>query len=497
MKGLLLLLSLSLICSPLAASSQLGALLSSLDPSSVSQALALYELYPETNEGKEALHRAMQLLAAEAQIPKGVSEKLAPLVLWANRSKAESLSEEQLALVERIASLLPNRRLRGYQANSFEELLELSAEEVDVGKALFLSDHSSSKEEMRRYMAKLDLMAIQVLARVGFDASAREKIEALNQYLFQELHIRFPPHSLYAKDVDVYTFLSSVLDNHLGVCLGVSNLYLALAQRMGLVLEPVTPPGHIYLRYANGEELINIETTARGIHLPTEEYLGVTLGELPPRTYLEVLGMTQVNAASLMLGKGEYQKAALLYDRAAPFLQNDPFISELRGFAHLLSGNEEGLDWLLHAQEMAEEQPLASRRLAEDYLQGHVNLEGISMIFLEVDETRASILRKQEALLELLEEYPHFRSGLLSLAIGYLQLGRVKDALVPLLKFHELDPENVEVEYYLTVLFAQRFHFEEAWKHLRLAEALTQRKGFTPKILKILRKKLAIKCPEC
>ena len=76
---------------------------------------------------------------------------------------------------------------------------------------------------------------------------------------------RFPPHSLYAKDIDVYTFLPSVLDSRRGVCLGVSILYLCLAQRLDLPLEAMTPPGHIYVRY--GEDL-NIETTARGIDVP-------------------------------------------------------------------------------------------------------------------------------------------------------------------------------------------------------------------------------------
>ena len=95
------------------------------------------------------------------------------------------------------------------------------------------------------------------------------------------MRFRFPPHSLHAKDIDIYTFLPSVLDGRRGVCLGVSILYLCLAQRLGLDLEIITPPGHIYVRYQSPEgEMINIETTARGIDIPSERYLGMETRKL-------------------------------------------------------------------------------------------------------------------------------------------------------------------------------------------------------------------------
>src|SRR5205807_1806234 len=91
-----------------------------------------------------------------------------------------------------------------------------------------------------------------------------------------------------------------------GVCLGVSILYLCLAQRLDLDLEIITPPGHIYLRYPGKEQMINIETTARGINLPSDTYLGINTRKLEKRTLKEVIGMAFFNQASVYWEKGDY-----------------------------------------------------------------------------------------------------------------------------------------------------------------------------------------------
>src|SRR6202044_1243325 len=123
------------------------------------------------------------------------------------------------------------------------------------------------------------------------NATPQQKIDAINSFIFEEMGFRFPPHSRYAKDIDIYTFLPSVLDSRRGVCLGVSILYLCLAQRLGLNLEMITPPGHIYIRYHEGENIINIETTCRGIHMDSEDYLGINTRCLQMRNIKEVIGL--------------------------------------------------------------------------------------------------------------------------------------------------------------------------------------------------------------
>src|SRR4029079_11872384 len=137
----------------------------------------------------------------------------------------------------------------------------------------------------KAYEAAVDLMSLQILALLQEKAKDhKELIRGINEFIFEEMRFRFPPHSLYSQSIDEYTFLPSVLESRRGVCLGVSILYLCIAQRLNLAIEMITPPGHIYVRYRNDDTIINIETTARGIHVDCEEYLSVNLCALQKRT---------------------------------------------------------------------------------------------------------------------------------------------------------------------------------------------------------------------
>src|SRR5262249_14956743 len=140
-------------------------------------------------------------------------------------------------------------------------------------RALLLSQFENDIKKIHTFEAALDLMALQVLAKLTKEATAYDKIHALNQFIFFEMGFRFPPHSAYNGKIEHFTFLPHVLESRRGVCLGVSTLYLCIAERIGLSLEIITPPGHIYIRYKEGDKEKNIETTCRGVHIPTEEYL--------------------------------------------------------------------------------------------------------------------------------------------------------------------------------------------------------------------------------
>ena len=253
----------------------LSSLYSTLDPTSVSQHFAFYELYPKTPEGREALKHAWELLSGGCTDcdPELILPSLdpKPLINFVNRSGQESaplLNEEQLAVVEKLSRHLLNRPLKGFDLWDESAILSLPIEEIDLARGLLIAEMGqdpNKRQTVRSYEANIDLMALQISVRLTPDSSPLEKIRAMNDYIFSEMRFRFPPHSLHAKDIDIYTFLPSVLDSRRGVCLGVSILYLCLAQRLGVHLEAITPPGHIYVRYvAPNGDILNIETTAVG-----------------------------------------------------------------------------------------------------------------------------------------------------------------------------------------------------------------------------------------
>ncbi len=483
---------------------KLDAIFHSLDPYSISEQFAFYHLYPQVERGQEALGRAWDLLNFHRDVPFHgdlilPTMDLTAIVSLVNRRPYEPtvvLNEDQLEVIEETASHLGNRKLKGYQVWTEEELIKLSSEETDLGRGLLIyqyKDADDAKLQIRQYEASLDLMALQILARLPRDAPHLEKIAAINEFIFHEMRFRFPPHSLYAKDIDLYTFLPSVLDSRQGVCLGVSIIYLCLAQRLDLPLEIITPPGHIYLRYGD----VNIETTARGISLPSKTYLGINTRKLKERTLKEVIGLAFFNQASVAWHREDPETAIKLYTQAMPFLGDDPLLKMFLGYNYLFVGKiKEGKKLLSQISGLTFEESVYKETIAEDFLQKNVDTEGIQNIFLSVDEKRESIESKLEKIKKTLKKYPKFREGHFHLAIAFLQLSRHGEALEALKEYHKLDPNNPTVEYYLTILSMDRIKYKEAWNHLKCAKQITAARNHHPDCLKSLHHSLRCVYPR-
>ena len=487
--------------------SSLSALYATLDPTSVAQHFAFYELYPKTPEGRESLKHAWELLSGgctdcdpELILP---TLDVGPIISLVNRNgeDAPTLSGESLAVIGKLSRHLSNRKLQGFGLWDLTAILKLPPNEVDLARGLLIAELGTSEDAQKKiqsYEASLDLMALQILARLKPDAQPLEKIRAINDYIFSEMRFRFPPHSLLAKDIDVYTFLPSVLDSRRGVCLGVSILYLTLAQRLELPIQAVTPPGHIFVRYIDeNQNITNIETTARGIDVPTDHYLGIETKKLQERTIREVIGLAFMNQAAVNWHQDDAKQAILLYEKARPFLENDYLLNLFLGFNYLFAGREkEGKALLKKVKGQAPEHVIFGDTIAEDFLSGRTNVEGIQAVFSEVDETRESILNKQKKLIAIVAKYPKFRQGLFHLAVTWMQLGRTKEALPILETYTKIDPKDPTVNYYLAALHFQRHHFNQAWVYLRKAEAILKEKGHDPKALSELRRTLQRQCPE-
>jgi tetratricopeptide (TPR) repeat protein len=484
----------------------LSSLYHSLDPSSISENLAFYELYPDSKEGQEALDRAWNLLSGETSttrsalsLPQLDLDAIISLVTKQPSAPAPHLSDAQLDIMQKLGAKLHNRSLKGFDAWTQKQVIALPSEEIDLARALFIcqfEDDPDSKRKILEYEATLDLMALQIQRRLPSDASHLEMIRQINRFIFQEMGFRFPPHSVHAKDIDLYTFLPSVLDSRQGVCLGVSILYLCLAQRINLPLEIITPPGHIYLRYPLEEGHLNIETTARGIHLPSDVYLGINTRQLQNRTLKETIGWSFVNQASVSWGKKDYAKAVTIYEKALPYLPNDPLLRLFLGMNYLFIGKKkEGKELLTKVDPMLEH-AVSKETIPSDYLSGKVGIDGLQAIFLSVDEKRSSILEKEQLLQKITYKYPKFRAGLLQLATTYLQLGRTSEALEALKKYHVIDSGDATVEYYLAALFLERLDYLNAWKHLKQAFRLTKARDHNPKALKALQAELRKVCPD-
>ncbi|MDX8431361.1 MAG: transglutaminase family protein [Candidatus Algichlamydia australiensis] len=497
-------IAVSLLSPPKPTEKELDTIYYSLEPNSISKQFAFYHLYPETKQGRKALLNAWRLLCCahpggrpiegDLQLPELDFAPLIRLVNQQPHAPKTSLNSKQISLIQELASPLPNRKLKGNQVFSRAELRKLPSEEIDLARALLLEQYENPQEnrkEITTYEATLDLMALQVLARLPEKATDREKIREISNLIFHEKGYRFPPHSLHIKDIDLYTFLPSVLDTHEGVCLGVSILYLCLAQRLDLPLEIITPPGHIYVCYEKGEEKINIETTARGIHVDDEAYLSINTRSLNVRTMREVVGMAAFNQASVFWQRGEHDEAIKRYRQAAVYMVDDPLVKMFLGVNLLIKGEKkEGAAYLKAIAGKPFPWAVSKETMPEDYLNGHVDVEGLKAIYSRVDESRTSILAKQKDLHKILKRFPRFRDGWFHLAITYLQLGRGKEGLECLQAYHALDSQNPTVEYYLAALSLERSDLRQAAKHFEICRTITSAKDHYPKALKSLDRSL-------
>jgi tetratricopeptide (TPR) repeat protein len=469
-----------------------------LDPFSVTKQLAYHELYPETEEGQKALARAWELLGGTASdLP---FEALSPQHMVDMLQGIESgtrLDEASLEAVEQLGRRLQHHHLAGHTAWTREEVLALPDEEVDVARGLLIELFNEDRELIRSYEALLDLMALQILARTSLYAPAAEKIAVINWFLFDEMHLRFPPHSAWATGVDDYTFLPSILDSRRGVCLGVSTLYLCIAQRLDLHLEAITPPGHIYLRTSGDADGINIETTARGVHIPSDHYLSVHTRSLQTRNRHQVIGYNFFNQAGTLWQAGRLDEAIAAYHTTLAYSPGDSLATELLGYVLLIDGQkEEAFALLSQVRDYLPDYAVTPNCLIADVLDGRVDASGVAAVYQQVDETRESILEKQEEIRDILTQFPLYRQGWFHLAVTHLQLGRNREGLEILQHYHTLNPDDATAEYYLAALNAERYNYPAAWAHLARAEALTATRDYSPKPLEQLRRSLRIRSPS-
>ncbi|MBF8262663.1 MAG: hypothetical protein HW387_328 [Parachlamydiales bacterium] len=492
---------------PVRKGGSLQSLYTSLDPTSVAQHFAFYELYPDTALGKQSLRHAWELLHGNQNPEILPAIDLQPIISFVNRlpdaQNAPLLAEPQLKTIEKLAQHLKNRPLKGFGIWDLLAIEALPLEEIDLARALFLSemeqDSAEARLKVRSYEAHIDLMALQILARLPDNPTPQQKIRVINDYVFGEMRFRFPPHSLWAKDVDVYTLLPSVLDSRRGVCLGVSILYLCLSQRLDLALEAITPPGHIFVRHVDPETaaITNIETTARGIEMPSEMYLGLETRKLQKRTLREVIGLAFMNQASVSWHRQDFTATIQLYEKARRFLDDDYLLNMFLGYNYIFAGRiKEGKALLKKIAGQVPDHMISADTVSEDYLAGKTDSDAIQAIYSEIDEKRSSILEKQKKLEEVAARCPAFRAGILHLAIAHLQLGREKEALPWLERYIGLCPDDPSANYYLSAIHLQRFNYVQAWKYLHRAEAIVASKDHHPRALKDLRSALQRSCPE-
>lgn len=161
---------------------------------------------------------------------------------------------------ERAAYRAGDRFARERRTLAADDPTTLTEEEIDFAAAALRTD-PKTEHLYDRNLDALDRMAV-FLRREMEDADGPEaKLALLHRRVLSESHEmgRGP-------EVGPPSFLDRVLSYRSGNCLGWTSLYVALADRIGLPIVPVAAPNHVFIRWDDGETVLDVELTAFGLH---------------------------------------------------------------------------------------------------------------------------------------------------------------------------------------------------------------------------------------
>jgi len=156
--------------------------------------------------------------------------------------------------------------------------------------------------DLAEIQSTIDRLAATLRARIARDASAQQRLRALNNYFFTELGFSGNRNDYYDPD---NSYLNRVLERRRGIPISLAVIYMEIGQQIGLALRGVSFPGHflvklkvrdgdIFLDPYTGQSLSREELEERlsqffdqrGMDVPTDLAMIPSIEEASPRDIL-------------------------------------------------------------------------------------------------------------------------------------------------------------------------------------------------------------------
>src|SRR3990170_2225196 len=145
--------------------------------------------------------------------------------------------------------------------SSFERILVAAS--CEAGR-----DLTGGQADAASIERKIDRLAEGARAAIRGIDDPRRIVSALNRFLFEEERFTY---DCTAGNPEKY-LLDPVLSRRRGNCLGLTSLYLILAERLSLPIHGVYVPTHCFARYDDGRVRLNIETGEKGADQSNARY---------------------------------------------------------------------------------------------------------------------------------------------------------------------------------------------------------------------------------
>lgn len=172
--------------------------------------------------------------------------------------------------------------------------------------------------------AELDRLAARCRELIAEPATARERCRVLNRVLFHEEGFRGNTEN-YTDPLN--SFLPEVLERRKGIPISLGIVYLLVAQRIGLELEPVGMPGHFLVGCFSEGQPFFVDAFEQGAFRGTAELLLLlrsqglepSIADLAPTPVREVLARCCRNLVNHYAAAGDERRSLLFHSFAAEF----------------------------------------------------------------------------------------------------------------------------------------------------------------------------------
>lgn len=385
----------------------------------------------------------------------------------------------------------------------FNDLITVYDENFDIAEvSLLLAKDEYPEIKVEDYAECVDWYARMIKARIQGTDGPELIINIINKFIFDELGFVYVPTGNLE---DLY--LNKVIDRRKGNCVGLSTLYLSIAERLGFSLFGVNVPEHIFVRYDDGKQKINIETGHKGMCLPDTFYVKHSVERFDEESvehgcYLqnlnnrEVISNILLNRSKIRSEDGDHKGA--LGDCKKSILLNpkNPGAYCNRGVVYEKLGliSEAIKDY---SMAISLNRQYASAYYNRGSLLGVVGKYGKAIEDFDVAIAvnpkftlsylnRAIAFKKMGKVDKAIQDYntiieidPGYAQAYCNRGVAFAETGRFDDAMNDLNKAVELDPYLSDAYFSRAIFFADNNKEEEAIEDFGKCISLTPDKIFT------------------
>lgn len=153
------------------------------------------------------------------------------------------LLKKQAERLQQLAQSIHEREVRDELSRLFNEKKEADIDLLSA--ALLVARLDNSEVELKVYLNQVSAMVEEIRKSLPAEASPKDKLAALNQYLFKETGFHGSRTNYYSRS---NSYINETIEDREGLPITLAILYMELGNRLGLNIEGVGLPGHFVVR---------------------------------------------------------------------------------------------------------------------------------------------------------------------------------------------------------------------------------------------------------